>query len=71
MTTVISTSLDGVIVCDSAGLILEFSPAAEGIIFGHLERDGKETGSVIVPDHMRDTHDAGMERMRDKAKTCW
>jgi PAS domain S-box-containing protein len=55
MTTVISTSLDGVIVCDSAGLILEFSPAAEGI-FGHLERDvlGKEIGSVIVPDHMRD-----------------
>jgi PAS domain S-box-containing protein len=67
MTTVISTSLDGVIVCDSAGLILEFSPAAEGI-FGHLERDvlGKEIGSVIVPDHMRDAHDAGMERMRDK-----
>ncbi len=69
MTTVISTSLDGVIVCDSAGLILEFSPAAEGI-FGHLERDvlGKEIGSVIVPDHMRDAHDAGMERMRDKGE---
>jgi PAS domain S-box-containing protein len=69
MTTVMSTSLDGVIVCDSNGLILEFSPAAEGI-FGCLEQDviGKEIGSVIVPDHMRDAHDAGMERMRNKGE---
>jgi hypothetical protein len=29
---------------------------------------GKEIGSVIVPDHMRDAHDAGMERMRDKGE---
>lgn len=66
MKTVMSTSLDGVIVCDSDGLILEFSPAAEGI-FGHLEKDvlGKNIGSVIVPDHMRDAHEAGMERMRN------
>ncbi len=69
MTTVMSTSLDGVIVCDSDGLILEFSPAAE-LIFGRLEKDvlGKDIGSVIVPDHMRDAHDAGMERMRKKGE---
>lgn len=65
MTTVMSTSLDGVIVCDSNGDILEFSPAAEAI-FGQKETDvlGKDIGTVIVPDHMRDAHDAGMERMR-------
>ena len=65
MSTVMSTSLDGVIVCDENGAILSFSPAAEEI-FGHLEEDvvGREIGSVIVPDHMRDAHDAGMERMR-------
>jgi PAS domain S-box-containing protein len=65
MTTVMSTSLDGVIVSDSDGLILEFSPAAEGI-FGYLESEvlGKDIGSVIVPDHFRDAHDAGIERMQ-------
>ncbi|MDA9207306.1 ATP-binding protein [Octadecabacter sp.] len=65
MTTVMSTSLDGVIVCNANGDILEFSPAAEAI-FGHKEVDvlGKDIGSVIVPDHMRDAHDAGMQRMR-------
>ncbi|MEP1586208.1 MAG: ATP-binding protein [Tateyamaria sp.] len=69
MTTVMSTSLDGVVVCDSNGLILEFSPAAEGI-FGYSERDvlGKDIGSVIVPDHLRDAHDAGMKRMRDRGE---
>ncbi|KAG1655712.1 Sensor histidine kinase AruS [Nymphon striatum] len=65
MSTVMSTSLDGVIVCNANGEILEFSPAAEAI-FGHKEPDvlGKDIGTVIVPDHMRDAHDAGMERMR-------
>jgi len=65
MATVMSTSLDGVIMCDESGAILAFSPAAEEI-FGHLEMEvlGKDIGSVIVPDHMRAAHDAGMERMR-------
>ncbi|MFA3918355.1 ATP-binding protein [Ruegeria hyattellae] len=65
MNTVISTSLDAVIVSDEDGGILEFNPAAEAI-FGHLAEDvlGKDIGSVIVPDHLRAAHDAGMERMR-------
>jgi len=69
MTTVMSTSLDGVIVCDAQGHILEFSPAAEDI-FGVLEHDvlGRDIGSVIVPDHMRDAHEAGMERMRNQGE---
>ncbi|WP_286131212.1 ATP-binding protein [Loktanella sp. 5RATIMAR09] len=69
MSTVMSTSLDGLIVCDADGLILQFSPAAEGI-FGFKEEDvlGQEIGSVIVPDHMRDAHDAGMERMRQNGE---
>ena len=65
MNTVINTSLDGVIVSDDAGHIIEFSPAAEEI-FGHSAQDviGHELGAIIVPDHMRAGHDAGMERMR-------
>lgn len=65
MRTVMGTSLDGVIISDGEGRILEFSPAAEAI-FGHKTADvlGLEVGEVIVPDHMRAAHDTGMERMR-------
>jgi len=69
MTTVMGTSLDGVIVCDANGEILQFNPAAESI-FGHREVDvlGEDIGSIIVPDHMRDAHEAGMERMRERGE---
>ncbi|GAA6176457.1 ATP-binding protein [Sulfitobacter pacificus] len=65
MNTVINTSLDGVIVSDDRGRIVEFSPAAEDI-FGHRAADviGHELGKIIVPDHLRAGHDMGMERMR-------
>ncbi len=65
MKTVTSTSLDGVIVADTDGTILEFNKAAEEI-FGHAAADvmGKSIGDVIVPDHFKAGHDAGMERMR-------
>ncbi|MEH6647387.1 PAS domain-containing sensor histidine kinase [Sulfitobacter sp.] len=69
MTTVINTSLDGVIVSDDKGRIIEFSPAAEAI-FGHRAADaiGKDLGAIINPDHMRPAHDAGMERMRQQGE---
>lgn len=65
MKTVINTSLDGVIISDAAGCIIEFSPAAEEI-FGYRAEDvmGQDLSQLIVPDHMRAAHDAGMERMR-------
>ena len=43
MKTVIGTSLDGVVVCDLDGKILEFSPAAEAI-FGHSEARFRHEG---------------------------
>jgi PAS domain S-box-containing protein len=66
MNTVIATSLDGVIVSNADGKIIEFSPAAEAI-FGHRfeEVAGKGIGEVIVPESLRDAHNAGMERMRN------
>lgn len=69
MQTVMSTSLDGVIVSNADGKIIEFSPAAEAI-FGHAGRDvlGKDIGDVIVPDHMRDAHNKGMDRMRERGE---
>ncbi len=65
MDTVIQTSLDGVIVANEEGHILAFNAAAE-TIFGHMAEDvlGKSLGPLIVPEHMLDAHEAGMERMR-------
>lgn len=65
MNTVLQASLDGVIVSDETGTIIEFSPAAEDI-FGYRAQDviGHELGAIIIPDHLRASHDAGMARMR-------
>ena len=65
MNTVMSTSLDGVIVTDANGHILEFNHAAEAM-FGQSASDvrGLRIGDVIVPDHFKEAHEAGMERMR-------
>lgn len=67
--TIMNTSLDGVIVSDAEGRITGFSSAAEQI-FGHEAGDvmGLEVGKVIVPDHMVDAHNAGMQRMRHKGE---
>ncbi len=67
--TIMNTSLDGVIVSDADGRITGFNAAAEQI-FGHKADDvmGLEIGRVIVPDHMIDAHNAGMQRMRRKGE---
>ena len=65
MNTVITTSLDAVVVTDANGAILEFNAAAENI-FGHAAADvmGRSIGDVIVPEKYRAMHETGMERMR-------
>jgi PAS domain S-box-containing protein len=69
MKIVIGTSLDAVIVSDAEGRILEFNTAAEAI-FGHNAEDviGADLGELIVPDHHRAAHSAGMERMRNSGE---
>ncbi|MEM5472098.1 ATP-binding protein [Hoeflea sp. AS60] len=66
MNTVMTTSLDAVVVADANGAILEFNSAAE-TIFGYAASAvmGRPIGEVIVPEKYRDAHDAGMERMRN------
>eukprot|EP00095_Tigriopus_kingsejongensis_P001360 snap_masked-scaffold2521_size14880-processed-gene-0.0 protein:Tk01360 transcript:snap_masked-scaffold2521_size14880-processed-gene-0.0-mRNA-1 annotation:"histidine kinase" len=66
MNTVIDTSLDGIIVSDDAGIVIEFSKAAEAI-FGYsaTEAVGRDLGDLIVPDKHRRAHDAGMTRMQN------
>ncbi|QPH55274.1 hybrid sensor histidine kinase/response regulator [Pontivivens ytuae] len=66
LSAVISTSLDGVLVVNRQGLILDFNGAAE-TIFGYPREEaiGRPMAELIVPDHMRAAHDAGMKRYLD------
>jgi len=67
--TIISTSLDGIVVVDTMGRIVEFSDAAERI-FGHDRADviGANMGDLIVPDSHRQAHHDGMTRYRQTGK---
>ena len=53
-------SLDCIVTIDSAGLIIEFNPAAEET-FGRTRSEvmGKEMVNLIVPPALRDAHDQG------------
>lgn len=64
MKTILSTSLDGVIVSDMQGRVVDFNPACEEI-FGYKFDDikGMSIGDLIVPPALREAHQAGMERM--------
>lgn len=62
--TVIATSLDAVIVTDKAGAILEFNGSAERIFgYDRGEALGQNISELLVPDHLREAHLAGMQRM--------
>lgn len=63
---IISTSLDAILVAGKDGRILGFNGAAEGI-FGYSREEavGADMADLIIPDHMRDAHNAGMARYRE------
>ena len=65
----VSASLDGIIIINSEGHILEFSESAERI-FGCKRSDvvGKEMSKIIVPERYRAAHNKGMARMRETGK---
>ncbi|CUH75682.1 PAS domain-containing hybrid sensor histidine kinase/response regulator [Tropicibacter naphthalenivorans] len=63
METIISTSLDAVIVTNRSGVIEEYNGAAERI-FGYSrdEAIGQQMADLIIPPQFRDMHHAGMKR---------
>lgn len=63
---IISTSLDGILVVDRNGRVLDYNGAAERI-FGHSRDEalGQELATLIIPDHLREAHEAGMKRYLD------
>ncbi|WP_428515247.1 ATP-binding protein [Roseovarius sp.] len=65
LNTILETSLDAVIVADLDGRILNFNKAAERTFqYSTDEVLGKNIADIVVPDHHRAAHDAGMHRMR-------
>ena len=62
----VSASLDGIIIINALGKVVEFSDSAERI-FGYTKEDiiGKDMSAMIVPQRYREAHNNGMARMRD------
>lgn len=69
LSATVSASLDGIIIINAEGHVLEFSKSAERI-FGYKKEDvfGRSMAALIVPERYRDAHNAGMARMRDTGK---
>ncbi|MCU0826166.1 MAG: ATP-binding protein [Tabrizicola sp.] len=66
---VIATSLDGIIAADADGRIIEYNGAAERV-FGYTRAEavGQDMADLIIPDHLREAHVAGMKRYRATRK---
>ncbi len=59
----ITSSLDAVLVVDTAGRILEFNGAAEDVFgYSQAEAIGADMADLIVPEHLRALHRKGMAR---------
>ena len=62
---IIDSALDSVIVVDEDGRVVALNPAAVAT-FGYTVQEaiGQEIGALIVPDSLRERHQAGMKRYR-------
>jgi PAS domain S-box-containing protein len=64
--SLISSSLDAIVLIDKKGTIKEYNPAAEQI-FGFLcgEAIGENLGELIIPETLREMHHNGMRRYNE------
>lgn len=69
MAATVSASLDGIIIINADGCVVEFSDSAERI-FGYKKSEviGQNMATLIVPERYQDAHEAGMKRMRETGK---
>ncbi len=65
LASIISTSLDAVVSVNRQGMIIDFNGAAEQI-FGYSREEaiGQKMEEMIVPEHLRQAHQNGMDRYR-------
>ncbi len=69
LAAIVGTSLDAILVIDRKGRVIDFNGAAERIFgFTRDEAIGADMGALVVPDHLRAAHDAGMRRYRTKGE---
>lgn len=62
-TAILATSLDGFIVMDHEGRVLDWNPAAEAIVgYTRAEAIGQLLGDLIVPEALRERHRQGLKR---------
>ncbi len=63
---IVDAVLDAIIMIDDASTIIEFNPGAERI-FGYTRAEvlGRPIRDVIIPPHIRQRHQAGMQRFLD------
>lgn len=66
----VDSALDAIIVSDGTGRILQYNPSAQAIFgFSPAEALGRRLGDLIVPEHHRAAHQAGMARMARTGET--
>ena len=60
---IVRSALDGFILADDKGIVLDFNPAAEAML-GHLRSTamGKSLSELMIPHEHRAAHEAGMAR---------
>ncbi len=65
----VNSSLDAILVIDTDGNIIAFNGAAEQV-FGHKQADvlGQNMSDLIVPEHLRAAHVAGMKRFLESGE---
>lgn len=62
-TTMVHAALDGIVVIDEAGNIIEFNPAAEAMFrWSKADIIGKNIAGTLIPVEHRDGHESGMRR---------
>lgn len=60
---VIDAALDCIIMMDQDGIVVEFNPAAEKTFgYSRTEAVGNRLADLIIPEDLRDAHNAGMKR---------
>lgn len=67
---VLDASLDAIVTINEFGMIMSFNSAAEKT-FGWLADEiiGKNLTETIIPHHFRDTHQQGLDRIRETKKS--
>lgn len=62
-TAILHAAVDGIVLADADGRIVDFNPAAE-VLFGRSRDEviGRTIAEVLVPDDLRGQHEAGLAR---------